>query len=225
MPAAGEPADLTGLSLRIAEWKSTPVHQWGTDEMRLPARYRADREAPRPKERVTMTRHQPGSTVMTVAQRTPSDVEIAVSEPPLVMVVDEVSLVLHGFTPRTVSSLAWRRSRGSGSRASPAALPGQSPNARKRAVTRRRRPSQQGGPLVARRPYSSPRTPDPQHAHRPYIHRAPAEPLEVVLFPGLRIAFSLVGRRVGGPVEVVTCCVVAAVEVGDAVGRGAVGRA
>ncbi|MFJ4953034.1 class I SAM-dependent methyltransferase [Streptomyces sp. NPDC088760] len=49
--------------------------------------------------------------------------------------------------------------------------------------------------------------------------------LEVVVFPGLRTAFSLVRYRAGGLVAVVTCRVVALVEVEDAVGRGTAGTA
>jgi GNAT superfamily N-acetyltransferase len=48
---------------------------------------------------------------------------------------------------------------------------------------------------------------------------------EAVVFPELRTAFSLVGRRVGGPVGVVACRAVAAREVVDAVGGWAVGTA
>jgi hypothetical protein len=51
----------------------------------------------------------------------------------------------------------------------------------------------------------------------------PGKPLEAVVFPDLRAAFSLVGQRVGGSVGVVACRVVAPVEVVDAVGRGAAG--
>jgi hypothetical protein len=46
-----------------------------------------------------------------------------------------------------------------------------------------------------------------------------------VVFPVLMAAFPLVGHRVGGSVAVVTCRVVARVEVGDAVGRGVAGAA
>ncbi|MCX4985967.1 hypothetical protein [Streptomyces sp. NBC_00572] len=49
--------------------------------------------------------------------------------------------------------------------------------------------------------------------------------LEVVVLPGLRTAFSLVRHRVGGLVAMVTCRVVAVVEVEDAVGRGTAGTA
>lgn len=57
------------------------------------------------------------------------------------------------------------------------------------------------------------------------IARESLDASEAVVFPSLRTTFPLVRHRVGDPVGVVACSVAAAVEVMDAVGRGAAGTA